>query len=162
MLTTDASPYGVGACLSHKVTVDGKTKLHPIAYASASLKPSEKNYSQIDREGLAVIWAIEYFRQYLWCQDFELHTDCSALIKIFGPKNDMGGCVTGRLNRWAVKLMEYSFSVKHIKGSSNSTADSLSRLPVCAVGEQHARYPVGHVQRLSELPTMQKPEVLYE
>ena len=162
MLTTDALPYGVGACLSHKVTVDGKTRLHPIAYASASLKPSEKNYSQIDREGLAVIWAIEYFRQYLWCQDFELHTDCSALVRIFGPKNDMGGCVTGRLNCYAVKLMEYSFSVKHIKGSSNSTADSLSRLPVCAAGEQHARYPVGHVQRLSELPTMQKLEVLYE
>lgn len=40
VLTTDASPYGVGACLSHKVTIDNKTKLLPIAYASASLKDS--------------------------------------------------------------------------------------------------------------------------
>ena len=131
MLTTDASPYGVGACLSHRVTgQDGKAKLHPIAYASASLKPSEKGYAQIDREGLAIYWAVQYFRQYLWCQEFELHTDCSALVKIFRPKNDLGGCATGRLNRWAAQLMEYSFTVKHIKGSSNCTADSLSRLPV--------------------------------
>ena len=86
VLTTDASSYGVGACLSHKVTSNGKVKLQPVAYASASLKPSEKGYSQGDREGLAIYWAIQYFRQYLWCQEFELHTDCSALVKIFGPK----------------------------------------------------------------------------
>ena len=67
VLTTDASPYGVGACLSHKVTDgNGKAKLHPIAYASASLIPSEKGYAQIDREGLAIYWAVQYFRQYLW------------------------------------------------------------------------------------------------
>ena len=124
VLTTDASPDGLGACLSHKVTgEDGKTRLHPIAYASASLKPSEKGYAQIDREGLAIYWAVQHFRQYLWCQEFELHTDCSALVKIFGPKNDLGGCATGRLNRWAAQLMEYSFTIKHIKGSRNCTAD---------------------------------------
>ena len=111
VLTTDASPYGVGACLSHKVTSNGKSRLHPVAYASASLKPSEKNYAQIDREGLAIYWAIQHFRQYLWCQEFELHTDCSALVKIFGPKNDLGGCATGRLNRWAAALMKYNFTV---------------------------------------------------
>ena len=102
VLTTDASPFGVGACLSHKVVdAKGRTRLQPIAYASASLKPSEKAYAQIDREGLAVYWAINHFRQYLWGKKFELHTDCSALVKIFGPKNDMGGCAMGRLNRWA-------------------------------------------------------------
>ena len=42
ILTTDASPYGVCACLSHKVTIDNKTRLLPIAYASASLKDSQK------------------------------------------------------------------------------------------------------------------------
>ena len=62
VLTTDASPYGVGACLSHKVTIDNKTRLLPIAYASASLKDSQKNYSQIDREGLGVYWGVNHFR----------------------------------------------------------------------------------------------------
>ena len=56
--------------------------------------------------------------------------------------------------------MEYSFTVKHIKGSSNCTADSLSRLPVCRSGEKVARYPDGPLQQLSELPTVNKLEVL--
>lgn len=146
VLTTDASPYGIGACLSHKsvVIVNNKTttRLLPIAYASASLKDAQRNYAQIDREGLGVYWAINHFRQYLLCSDFELHTDCSALVKIFGPKNDMGGCAAGRLSRWAASLMEYSFSVKHIKGTNNNTADSLSRLPIVTKGTVSAPFPV--------------------
>ena len=152
VLTTDASPYGLAGCLSHKITTNGKIMLHPIAYASASLKASEKNYAQIDLEGLAIYWAIQHFRQYLWCQQFELHTDCSALVKIFGPKNDLNGCASGRLNRWAAALMEYNFTIKHIKGSSNCTADSLSRLPVC-LSYIRAPYPPGSVYELSRLPT---------
>ena len=52
VLTTDAGPYGVGACWSHKVTDNGKSRLHPMAYASASLKPSKRNCAQIDGEVL--------------------------------------------------------------------------------------------------------------
>ncbi|CAL4115983.1 unnamed protein product, partial [Meganyctiphanes norvegica] len=87
---------------------------------------------------------------------FELHTDCSALLKIFGPKNDLGGCASGRLNRWAVSLMEYSFVIKHIKGTSNSVADSLSRLPVSVSSDQGAAYPAGDVTALTALPEIKK------
>ena len=156
VLTTDASPFGVGACLSHKVIdANGRKKLLPIAYASASLKQSEKAYAQIDREGLAVYWAVNYFRQYLWGKRFELHTDCSALVKIFGPKHDMGGCAIGRLNRWAAQLTEYDFVIKHIKGTSNCVADSLSRLPV-PMDKSGARYPDGRLQELGDLPQVCK------
>ena len=141
VVTTDASPRGVGACLSHSVVVDGKTRLLPVAYASASLKDSQKNYSQVDREGLAVYWSITHFRQYLLCKDFTLHTDCSALVKIFGSKNDLKGCAAGRLSRWAAALMEYSFTVKHIRGKCNRTADSLSRLPVVDRNSVSAPFP---------------------
>ena len=129
VLTTDASPYGLGACLSHKVEEDGKTSLKPLYYASCSLKPSEKNYAQVDREGLAVFWATKYFRQFLQCRSFELQTDCSALKRIFGPKNDLGGCASSRLNRWAAALSGFDFHVVHIKGTNNRVCDSLSRLP---------------------------------
>ncbi|CAL4110654.1 unnamed protein product, partial [Meganyctiphanes norvegica] len=156
VLTTDASPHGLGACLSHKVTIDGKMRLQPVAYASCSLKPSEQSYAQVDREGLAVFWAVKHFKSYLWCYPFELHTDCSALLKIFGPKNDLGGCASGRLNRWAVSLMEYSFVIKHIKGTSNSVADSLSRLPVSVNSDQGAAYPAGDVTALTALPEIKK------
>lgn len=133
-------------------------RLQPIAYASASLKPSEKAYAQIDREGLAVYWVINHFCQYLWGKKFELHTDCSALVKIFGPKNYMGGCAMGRLNRWAAQLMEYDFVIKHIKGSSNCIADSLSRLPV-PLDEAGARYPDGVLKELGDLPNICRMEL---
>ncbi|CAL4068299.1 unnamed protein product, partial [Meganyctiphanes norvegica] len=128
VLTTDASPVGIGACLAHRVTENGKTFLKPLSYASRSLQPSERNYAQIDREGLAVFWAIKHYNQFLLGKSFELHTDCSALTRIFGSKNDLGGLASGRLNRWAVFLMEYDFKVTHIKGSSNRVCDNLSRL----------------------------------
>ena len=38
--------------------------------------------------------------------------------------------------------MEYNFTVRHIKGSSNSTVDSLSRLPICSPGSTVAPFPV--------------------
>ena len=132
VLTTDASPYGIGACLAHRVTdpKSGRSYLKPLSYASCSLKPAETRYAQIDREGLAVHWAVKHFSQFLFCKKFELHTDCSALTRIFGPKNDLGGCAIGRLNRWAAALMMYDFVAYHIKGSENKICDSLSRLPV--------------------------------
>ena len=143
VLTTDASPVGLGACLSHRVKENGKTFLKPLSYASCSLKPAERNYAQVDREGLAVYWAVRHYRHYLYCRKFELHTDCSALTKIFGPKNDLGGCAIGRLNRWAAQLMEYEFDIIHIKGASNKVCDSLSRLPVPLPGKTYASFPNG-------------------
>ena len=149
VLTTDASPVGIGACLSHRITENGKTYLKPIAYASRSLQPSEKNYAQIDREGLAVYWAIKHFSQFLLGRKFELHTDCSALARIFGSKNDFGGLASGRLNRWAIFLMEYDFIVIHIKGVNNKVCDSLSRLPTPAKGELMAVIPKSTVPAVS-------------
>ena len=128
VLTTDASPVGIGSCLSHKVTENGKSYLKPLSYASRSLQPSERNYAQCDREGLALFWAIKHYNQFLLGRHFELHTDCTALTRIFGPKNDMGGLASGRLNRWAIFLMEYDFKVIHIKGSNNKVCDKLVKV----------------------------------
>ena len=62
--------------------------------------------------------------------------------------------------------MEYTFTVKHIKGSSNSTADSLSRLPVNTPGTDSAPFPVVHdasgmalPKCMTGLPTVQKLNV---
>ena len=57
--------------------------------------------------------------------------------------------------------MEYSFKVKHIKGTSISTADNLSRLPMCSV-DRTATYPSGKLQRLEELPTTTLHHILIE
>ena len=62
-LETDASIQGLGAVLS-QVQEDGK--LHPVAYASRALNPSEKNYGVTELETLAVVWAVTHFHSYLY------------------------------------------------------------------------------------------------
>ena len=61
-LTTDASPFGLGAILEQKQT-DGQFK--PIAYASRSLTDIERRYSQTEKEGLGIVWGCEKFQLYL-------------------------------------------------------------------------------------------------
>ena len=56
VVASDASAYGIGACILHKME-DGKMK--PIAHASRTLLPAEKNYSQIEKEALSIMFAVK-------------------------------------------------------------------------------------------------------
>ena len=65
--------------LSGASSQDGKWIRETIAYASRTLSPAERNYSQLENEGLAVIFAVRKFHQYMFGRKFVIYSDQSIL-----------------------------------------------------------------------------------
>lgn len=93
-----------------------------------SLKDPEKKYSQIEKEGLALIFAINKFHKYVFGRKFTLKTDHKPLLAIFGSKKGIPIHTANRLQRWAVNLLAYDFNIEYVNTESFSYVDSLSRL----------------------------------
>ncbi|UYV82946.1 K02A2.6-like [Cordylochernes scorpioides] len=124
-LTTDASPVGIAAVLSHGIN---KVE-HPIAFASRSLTDAEQNYSQLDREALAIVFGVDHFFYYLFGHKFTLITDNQPLTRIFHPKSKFPKMTSARLLRYASFLAGFDYVVSFKKGTENQIADCLSRAP---------------------------------
>lgn len=116
VLQTDASGYAIGAVLTNK---DGR----PVAYASRGLNKAEKNYATIEKELLAIVWAIKYFRPYLYGRSFKILTDHRPLIYLFNMRDP-----SSRLMKFRMIIEEYDFTIEYVRGKNNAAADALSRI----------------------------------
>ncbi|XP_071941068.1 uncharacterized protein [Antedon mediterranea] len=120
ILQCDASNQAIGAVLTQ---CDDNEHEHPVAYLSKKLTPCEENYGIMEKECLAILWAIRQFHVYLYGRPFIVQTDHKAIKWL-----DQMKTTNPRLTRWSLTLQPYSFTVQYKKGSHNTNADALSRI----------------------------------
>ena len=124
VLEVDASLQGLGACLSQ---ADEKGHLHPIAYASRTLRGAEKRYpdfSSFKIEFLALKWAVvEKFKGYLMGAKCVVYTDNNPLAHL--QTAQLGATE----QRWVAQLASFNLEIKYRPGRLNRCADALSRYP---------------------------------
>ena len=132
IIQSDASKKGLGAVILQ----DGK----PVVYASRSLTETEQCYSNIERELLSVVFALERFHHYVYGYTVTVQTDHKPLVSIW-KKSIVSN--SPRLQRLLLRLSQYDINVEYLKGKENLVADALSRLsPQPTVIEEEDFIPV--------------------
>ncbi|CAL1672394.1 unnamed protein product [Lasius platythorax] len=126
VLTSDASPTGIAAVMSHMINDQEK----PIAYASRSLTAAERNYSKLDREALVIVFGVNHFFNYLFGLRFTLVTDNEPLTRIFHHKKHLPSMTSSRLLRYAAFLSGFNYVIKFKRGETNENVDCLSRASI--------------------------------
>ena len=119
-LAANAPSYGVGAVISH-VLANGSER--PIAFASRTLTTSKQNYSQLEKEALALVLRVKKFHPYLFVRYV---TDHKPLLSTMGPKKGIPSLPAGRIQRWAILLSAYSYDVEFKSTHHHDNADGLS------------------------------------
>ncbi|XP_055682446.1 uncharacterized protein K02A2.6-like [Lutzomyia longipalpis] len=125
LVASDASSYAIG-CVAYHEFPDGSLKA--FYHASRKLTDTEAKYSQVEKEGLGLTFAVKKFHRFIYGRKFTLLTDHKPLVSIFGSKKGIPVHTANRLQRWALILLGYEFDIKYTATGQFGHADVLSRL----------------------------------
>lgn len=151
LLECDASGYGIASCLMQRPSNDAPW--HPIQFASRSLNAAERNYSNIEREALSIVYGCEHFRKYLLGSRFIIRNDQQPLKKLLAHNACVPTACSARLQRWALRLSQFNYSLEYSKGSLNVNSDCWSRLPLAeTVAETEPYELIFTVRSLDAMP----------
>ena len=103
---------------------------HPIGFASRTLTQAERNYSNLEREALSIVFGVKKFHQYLYGRPFTLMTDRKPLESLFSNKKPIPTKAAARIKRWALTFAAYKYTIEYKPGAERSNDDAPSRLPL--------------------------------
>lgn len=121
-ITTDGCGYGIAAILEQSVFDE---PYRPLAYASRTLTDCETRYTITEIECLAVVFALQKFRQYIHGRNFVVKTDHHSLQYLLNLKDP-----NSRLARWQLKMQGYDYVIEYKPGVNIKHVDALSRFPM--------------------------------
>ena len=102
----------------------------PIACFSRTLSPAEKNYSQLDKEGLSIIYGLKKCHQFVYGRHVTIVADHKPLIILFGEHKPVPQMVSSCIKRWALTLSSYNYTIQYCSGLQIPQSDALSQLPL--------------------------------
>lgn len=141
IVSADSSSYGLGAVLLQE-NQDGSRSV--VSYASRTLNSSERNYAQIEKEALALVWALHKFKDFVIGIEVILETDHKPLLQILQtkPLDDL----TPRLLRFRLQIMRYSYKIVYVPGKKLVVADALSRAPLKETEPETLNFSIGSIK----------------
>lgn len=150
-IETDASRIGIGAILKQKGDDD---MLHPVAYFSKKLKPTQSRKDAIYIECYAIKEAISYWQHYLMGQEFTVLTDHKPLenLRVKARPDTLLGHLVNYLS-------QFNFKIVYRKGRENTEADALSRNPVLEHFESEELICVSNLLTLQEIQDDQNENI---